>query len=58
MISRPAIPRPALIIIWAISLSPVKIAALIPITYIQQLMIPYVIALTAVALTGFSASLV
>ena len=40
MIRRPAIPSPAFTIIWAISDSPVKIAAPIPITYIQQLTRP------------------
>ena len=58
MIKSPAMPRPAFTMICAISDSPVKMAAPMPIMYIQQLTKPYVIALTAVALTGFFASLV
>ena len=58
IISSPATPRPALSIICAISDSPVKMAAPIPIIYIQQLITPYVMALAAVAFTGLAASLV
>ena len=58
IISKPAIPRPALIIICAISYSPVNTAAPKPIRYIQQLTTPYTILLTRLALTGSSASLV
>ena len=55
---RPITPRPALSIITAISLSPVNIAADIPMMYIQQLTRPYTPVLTAAAATGFLASLV
>ena len=58
MIRSPRMPRPAFNMICAMSYSPVMIAAPIPITYIQQLTIPYVTALTAVAFTGSFASLV
>ena len=58
MISRPAILSPAFSKICAMSDSPVNSAAPIPMTYIQQLTMPYTMALTAVAFTGFSASLV
>ena len=55
MISRPAILSPAFSKICAMSDSPVNSAAPIPMTYIQQLTMPYTMALTAVAFTGFSA---
>ena len=58
IIRSPAMPRPAFTMICAISDSPVKMAAPMPIMYIQQLTTPYVTALTAVALTGFLAPLV
>ena len=58
IIRSPAMPRPALSIICAISVSLVNMAAPIPIRYIQQLTAPYVTALTAVALAGSFASLV
>ena len=40
MISSPAMPSPAFTIIWEISVTPVKIAAPMPITYIQTLTKP------------------
>ena len=49
------IPSLAFTIIFAMSVSPVRIAAPIPIMYIQQEIIPYVRAETKVALNGFSA---
>ena len=55
-ITSAAMPRPAFTMITAMSYSPVKIAAPMPMTYIQQDTNPYTRTLTQVACTGFSAS--
>ena len=55
-ITRAAMPSPAFTIMTAMSYSPVKMAAPIPMTYIQQDTRPYTTTLTQVAWTGFSAS--
>ena len=49
-------PSPAFTIMTAMSYSPVKMAAPMPMTYIQQDTSPYTRTLTQVACTGFSAS--
>ena len=55
-ITSAAMPSPAFTMITAISYSPVKMAAPMPMTYIQQDTSPYTITLTQVACTGFAAS--
>lgn len=57
MIIKANTPSPALTMIFPISLSPVNIAALIPIIYIQQLVMKYTTTLTMVVFLGLTTTM-